>query len=75
MVGNTWEGTADWYRATAYADADSRNTGGPESGDLRVLRGGSSMYDDRFSTTTARMVQPPEVDNWTSWTFAPNASW
>ncbi len=51
----------NWF----HAEADLRNPGGPESGDLKVIRGGSSMYDDRFSTTTARMVQPPEVDNWT----------
>ncbi|MFW5682338.1 MAG: DUF4838 domain-containing protein [Phycisphaeraceae bacterium] len=66
MVGNTWEWTADWYDYNYYADAPTKNPTGPEHGTLKAVRGGSSMYDDRFATTTARMVLPPAAgDNWT----------
>ena len=66
MVGNTWEWTADWYDYNYYADAPAKNPTGPEHGSMKAVRGGSSMYDDRFATTTARMILPPAAgDNWT----------
>lgn len=39
MAGNAWEWTNDWYGA--YSEARQENPMGPESGDLKVLRGGS----------------------------------
>ena len=66
MVGNTWEWTADWYDYNYYANAPAKNPTGPEHGSMKAVRGGSSMYDDRFATTTARMILPPAAgDNWT----------
>jgi len=66
MVGNTWEWTADWYDYNYYAEAPAKNPTGPEHGSMKAVRGGSSMYDDRFATTTARMILPPAAgDNWT----------
>jgi len=41
MVGNVWEWVADMYSDTYYASSPSSNPLGPNSGQLRVLRGGS----------------------------------
>jgi eukaryotic-like serine/threonine-protein kinase len=40
-AGNVWEWTADWYSETYYSVSPSENPLGPDSGDIRVLRGGS----------------------------------
>jgi len=41
MAGNVWEWVEDWFNADYYASSPSRNPGGPDSGDLKVIRGGS----------------------------------
>jgi formylglycine-generating enzyme required for sulfatase activity/uncharacterized caspase-like protein len=50
MAGNVWEWVNDWYSRTYYQSATSSNPLGPDSGQFRVLRGGS--WDD-FSVYSA----------------------
>jgi formylglycine-generating enzyme required for sulfatase activity len=44
MAGNAWEWVADWYSQTYYQDSPSSNPLGADSGQYKVLRGGT-WYD------------------------------
>ena len=52
MAGNVWEWVADWHDEKYYANLPARNPQGPDSGLLRVLRGGS-WFDDRWNVRAA----------------------
>lgn len=41
MLGNTWEWVSDWYGETYYAESPAIDPQGPDSGTVRVRRGGS----------------------------------
>ena len=41
MLGNAAEWCRDWYDPAYYAQSTSRDPFGPDSGDKRVIRGGS----------------------------------
>lgn len=65
MAGNAWEWVNDWYDYDAYLSDENKNPTGPKTGTHKVLRGGVSLFDERLSRTTARMVHPPQVADWT----------
>ena len=48
MAGNAYEWCADWYSKDYYLDAPYKNPLGPNSGERRVLQGGSWTSDTTF---------------------------
>jgi formylglycine-generating enzyme required for sulfatase activity len=55
MVGNVWEWVADWYDANYYSKSPSRNPLGPDSGEQRMIRGGSWYGDPHYERCTVRL--------------------
>jgi formylglycine-generating enzyme required for sulfatase activity len=47
MTGNVWEWVSDWWSANSYAVSGGENPPGPETGTLKIGRGGS-WYDPRW---------------------------
>ncbi len=54
LAGNIWEWTADWYSDTYYQRSPSSNPKGPDSGEYRVLRGGTWYYKGDNTRVTIR---------------------
>ena len=61
MAGNVWEWVNDPYDATYYQSSPASNPTGPDSGEFRVLRGGSWYYGDSNVRSANRDWYSPAV--------------
>ena len=65
MSGNAAEWVADWYDRYYYEDSPEKNPTGPESGDRKVLRGGSWEDEPRRIRVTSRAKAEPTFSDLT----------
>jgi sulfatase modifying factor 1 len=62
VIGNVWEWVSDWYSAEYYGSGDVKDPRGPDTGDLRLVRGGSWVNDDvRMLRCAYRHKVPPDT--------------
>ncbi|MEW5830799.1 MAG: SUMF1/EgtB/PvdO family nonheme iron enzyme [Chloroflexota bacterium] len=65
MAGNVWEWVADWYSETYYQNSPSSNPLGPDSGQGRVLRGGSWYdYEGYLRASNRNRYSPYSIDGY-----------
>ncbi len=61
MSGNVWEWMQDWYGNGYYASSPKNNPKGPDSGSVRVLRGGSGVSSPKDLRAAYRGWDGPGV--------------
>ena len=60
MHGNVQEWVSDWYAIDYYSVSPAENPQGPETGNQKVMRGGSFGTTDGSVYTTTRRYHQPE---------------
>lgn len=73
MAGNAPEWTVDWYQKNYYAQSPARNPTGPESGQLKVTRGGAWNVAPRAARSANRFWSFPDRDDFTGFRCAMDA--
>ena len=59
MSGNVWEWCSDWFSTDYYSDSPRSNPQGPDSGSVRVVRGGSWIDIPRGVRAAYRIGNDP----------------
>ena len=62
MAGNVWEWCADWYNRDYYSRSPKQNPTGPDSGTVRVLRGGCWFANQDSLRVSLRFYRPTLTD-------------
>jgi formylglycine-generating enzyme required for sulfatase activity len=61
MAGNVWEWTADYYDAHYYEKSPPADPKGPETGTLRVMRGGCWLSGADSLRVSCRKAELPST--------------
>jgi formylglycine-generating enzyme required for sulfatase activity len=60
MHGNVWEWTSDWYGPYPEGDTANIDPRGPDTGEQRVVRGGSWYFDGNSARCALRYTHAPK---------------
>ena len=63
MLGNVWEWVSDWYKKEYYSESPKKNPKGPQTGEAKVIRGGSWYNEPPFIRLSIRdAIEPSGKD-------------